>query len=1257
MTKAILKLAAILTMCITAFAQVPPVTPPLARTTEGNFAGLLYASNFGQWQVPKGNLGPYSWNQASFCYANVVGVTFQAFTVGTPITIVDTGNPSATEIVTPTVVTIVPASGSSMGTCSITVAPVNPHTNFYFASATEGLQEALNWASTSVYTIILTPDWTRLGGNDTTITTVSGNSNVTIFDQRTSNVQTCTWGGSAYSCASFGGGAISPEPQFLLPCYTTAGTHTTVGNCGNNPTVDAAGDLAVATKVTVPAVVSGAIPTWNILNYATPLSNPQSSPNPYPQASRVTDGTVTQGSASISAPDANFTGTAGQLVTVLYCPSSGSVSCQILNITSWACTGTTCTFQAPNTLASGNTVLLYKFQTTTNFNGQTVTVLSSGLSTTQFEAVVSGATTGSATESGNANNLTTGVADFEGTIISGSGTTATVSANLGFGLTGTATILWGPDIGIALNAQQVAACTSWRFNGQRYAPTFYIPTGFYLMATPVEWICGNYKGEGNPQFSSTIYWTPTASTVGTVPFFKNVSGDSGIWSMEMMSLATPSRNSVYPTTWLKISTSVDETTLFQNNHISNFSASGLWLAAGGIVNFHPYHNRWDDAGGPVYLYTIPNPGGQNQGSVSQTMDTVDMGTGNGTQLGTVCPNSYVEIDNTVNSGNPLTFSWTGAQRIESECQLPGSNRFAIIQQDGAGTNTINYHISDLTIQESKNTNPYNLFYLNGSSSIANFGSQVELENLKFDPNLTNFVNSTSGGSQPIESQCQVVSNYISTCFPPITTFYNQSNLVTDSDFKWAGTFWPTVNAAYSFVQGGGADLGNAWSYTGTGTSSGSLFIGTCTTVGTCTITIPNNATVTLSAAIMGANVTSSGQPYAALVPSIGGTPYCQAFNNGIGLNSGYLQNGLATSRAKCTYTNSTGSTVNPLVEFGSGNSTVSNGNLLEFSNPQVENGFTATAYKENDFPRGTSTSTTLPSTILPSPSACATCVVATSPGVGIAHFAGSTQTVTSSAVSLTADVSGNLPNANLASQTANTVLGALTATTPSGLAVPSCSTTSCALGWLTGTGFQANTVAQAGSNSNITQLTGLTTALSPSQGGTGHTTLTQYCVLIGAGTGAITVTTCPTNTGAVLITNGSSANPSFGQLNLASTNAVTGVLPVANLGSSIATAPTGAPTYTAGTNVTSCAQASGYTNTNTRGELTIVGGTATTGTICTVNFSTTLGTAPGMCTVTQNGGAVLFSVGHGTPGTTGFTVTAGISVVSATATVDYVCMP
>ncbi len=59
--------------------------------------------------------------------------------------------------------------------------------------------------------------------------------------------------------------------------------------------------------------------------------------------------------------------------------------------------------------------------------------------------------------------------------------------------------------------------------------------------------------------------------------------------------------------------------------------------------------------------------------------------------------------------------------------------------------------------------------------------------------------------------------------------------------------------------------------------------------------------------------------------------------------------------------------------------------------------------------------------------ACATCVTSSSPGVGLAHFAGSTQAVTSAAVNLaSADVTGNLPAANLAAGTLATGMAAAT---------------------------------------------------------------------------------------------------------------------------------------------------------------------------------------------------------------------------------------
>ncbi len=74
---------------------------------------------------------------------------------------------------------------------------------------------------------------------------------------------------------------------------------------------------------------------------------------------------------------------------------------------------------------------------------------------------------------------------------------------------------------------------------------------------------------------------------------------------------------------------------------------------------------------------------------------------------------------------------------------------------------------------------------------------------------------------------------------------------------------------------------------------------------------------------------------------------------------------------------------------------------------------------------------------------CTTCVVASSPGAGIAHFAGSTQTVTSSAVSLTADVTGVLPAANIG--VAATVVNSGTISIPSGNSVLVICTSTCAV--------------------------------------------------------------------------------------------------------------------------------------------------------------------------------------------------------------------
>lgn len=68
---------------------------------------------------------------------------------------------------------------------------------------------------------------------------------------------------------------------------------------------------------------------------------------------------------------------------------------------------------------------------------------------------------------------------------------------------------------------------------------------------------------------------------------------------------------------------------------------------------------------------------------------------------------------------------------------------------------------------------------------------------------------------------------------------------------------------------------------------------------------------------------------------------------------------------------------------------------------------------------------------------------------------------------LSTGVTGNLPNANLASQTANTVLGALVNGTPIDLSIPSCAGASNALIFTLGTGFGCNTISGGGGSGTV----------------------------------------------------------------------------------------------------------------------------------------------------------------------------------------------
>lgn len=101
---------------------------------------------------------------------------------------------------------------------------------------------------------------------------------------------------------------------------------------------------------------------------------------------------------------------------------------------------------------------------------------------------------------------------------------------------------------------------------------------------------------------------------------------------------------------------------------------------------------------------------------------------------------------------------------------------------------------------------------------------------------------------------------------------------------------------------------------------------------------------------------------------------------------------------------------------------------------------------------------------------------------------------------------------------------------------------------------------------------------------------------------------------------------------------------------------TGSTTVSAtpGTGVTSATCASA-TCTTSRGSYTIVGGTATTGTIASLAWTAT--PTAWVCSVGMNGGTGFLGIGHSVATTTGMNITAGVTVLGLTFTVDYNCVP
>ncbi len=205
-----------------------------------NIEGQIIASEYGRWKVPGYAANTYSAFAPDSCRVQGGASFFFAFTVGTPLLIVDS-NPALTETVVPTSVV------NSNVTCAVSIAPVNDHQlPFSLTSATGGLQEALseNLTNPQSNTVILdNAFYNQVGGAANVaaiIAAAQGNSKLGLMDITQVPTVWYAWNGAQY--VKVGNGGVG------------TGLNTAINDLvANNPTNTAAQDLYdfVATGPTV----------------------------------------------------------------------------------------------------------------------------------------------------------------------------------------------------------------------------------------------------------------------------------------------------------------------------------------------------------------------------------------------------------------------------------------------------------------------------------------------------------------------------------------------------------------------------------------------------------------------------------------------------------------------------------------------------------------------------------------------------------------------------------------------------------------------------------------------------------------------------------------------------------------------------------------------------------------------------------------------------------------------------------------------
>jgi hypothetical protein len=231
MKRLIAVLAVGLALAAASFAQTTNSTASNSQPAAGpaNVAGLLYAANFAHWTASPTPQGT-RWDNPGQCFGASGGVTFPLYATNAPVTIVDLATSSWTETVTPSLVNY---SGSG---CSVALPATHPHANYYLKSGTAGLQEALNWAGGGNYVVILTPDWSTLGGTTGMITAAAAGTNTTVLDMRTSTAVAYSGATPAANFTGTGKQVLQTSPTLVTPVIGAA-TGSTIDLSTAAPTV------------------------------------------------------------------------------------------------------------------------------------------------------------------------------------------------------------------------------------------------------------------------------------------------------------------------------------------------------------------------------------------------------------------------------------------------------------------------------------------------------------------------------------------------------------------------------------------------------------------------------------------------------------------------------------------------------------------------------------------------------------------------------------------------------------------------------------------------------------------------------------------------------------------------------------------------------------------------------------------------------------------------------------------------------------